>query len=278
MIPFDFSYYKPTTINEALQIYEKVSSQNKKPVYFSGGTEFITFARMNKVFADAVIDLKGIRDCLVLEEQDEQLIIGSGVSLNTIADSNIFPLLGQKVKDVADHTSRNKITIGGNINSQLIYKEGILPLLLSDAKVKIAGKEGVQIHSLNEVFNVNLQLEQEQFLVQIIVEKSYAEEPFFTLKKTKFSQVGYPIVSLAAMVKNQQIRTAFSGVCNYPFRSENIEKILNDTSFTFTDRVEKAIVLLPDTIIDDIQASAEYREFVLKNALLETLETLELKK
>ncbi|MBW8351827.1 FAD binding domain-containing protein [Bacillus sp. IITD106] len=278
MIPFDFSYYKPTTINEALQIFEKVSSQNKKAIYYSGGTEFITFARMNKIYADAVIDLKGIPDCLVLEERDDQLIIGAGVSLNTISDSNIFPLLGQKVKDIADHTSRNKITIGGNINSQLIYKEGILPLLLSDAKVKIAGKEGVQIHLLNEIFSMNLQLAQDQFLVQIIVEKSYAWQPFFSLKKTKFSQVGYPIVSLAAMVKNQQIRTAISGVCNYPFRSEKIEKILNDTSLTIADRVEQAIVLLPDTIIDDIQASAEYREFVLKNALLETLETLELKK
>ncbi|MCJ8010110.1 FAD binding domain-containing protein [Lederbergia wuyishanensis] len=278
MIPFDFDYYKPTKIEEALQIYENVKSQNKKPMYYSGGTEFITFARINKVYADAVIDLKGIPDCHALEEHDDQLIIGSAVSLNKIADSNVFPLLGRKVKDIADHTSRNKITIGGNINSQLIYKEGILPLLLSEAKVKVAGKGGVQVLPLNEMFNMNLQLEQEQFIIQILIEKSYTEYPFFTLKKTKFSQVGYPVVSIAAIIKDNQIRLAFSGVCHYPFRSERMEKVLNDPSLTLTERVEQALSGLPDTIINDIQASAEYREFVLKSALLETLETLELKK
>ena len=60
-----------------------------------------------------------------------------GGSLNKITDSKLFPLLGQTVKQIADHTSRNKITIGGNMNSELIYTESVLPLLLVDAKVKI---------------------------------------------------------------------------------------------------------------------------------------------
>ena len=114
-----------------------LSEQGKMPCYFSGGTEFITFARVNKLNADAVIDIKGIPECNVLEIQGNQLVIGAAVSLNKITDSKLFPLLGQTVKKIADHTSRNKITIGGNINSELIYRESVLPLLLSDAKVKI---------------------------------------------------------------------------------------------------------------------------------------------
>ncbi|MBS4219741.1 FAD binding domain-containing protein [Bacillus sp. FJAT-49711] len=278
MIPFDFDYYKPSTVEEALQIYETISGRNKKVVYYSGGTEFITFARTQDIYADAVIDIKGIPDCHALEHKDDQLIIGSAVTLNIVADSNIFPLLSQKVKGIADHTSRNKITIGGNINSQLIYKEGILPLLISDSKVKVAGKKEEEILPINNIFNKNFQLEQGQLLVQIYIEKSYVDLPFFTLKKTKFSKVGYPVVSLAAIVKDQRIRAAFSGVCEYPIRSEEIETLLNDSSLSETDKVELAISKLPSPIISDIHASAGYREFVFRNALLETLGALEVKK
>ena len=110
-------------------------------MFYSGGTEFITFARVNKLRADAVIDIKGIPECNVLEIHGDQLVIGAAVSLNKITDSKLFPLLGQTVKQIADHTSRNKITIGGNMNSKLIYKESVLPLLLVDAKVKITEGE-----------------------------------------------------------------------------------------------------------------------------------------
>ncbi|WP_026575247.1 FAD binding domain-containing protein [Bacillus sp. UNC438CL73TsuS30] len=274
MIPFDFEYYRPETIQEAVQTFEDIQKQGKSVLYYSGGTEFITFSRRNHLTADAVIDLKGIPECNVLEVQEEQLVIGSGVTLNHITESNLFPLLGEAVKKVADHTSRNKITIGGNLNSRLIYREGILPLLLSNAMVKLAGSEGETLIPLEEVFQQNLQISQGQFLVQILINKSYLHLQHFSLKKTKSTKVGYPVVSISAIVKDKKLRTAFSGICSYPFRSMEIENILNDSSLPVEDRVQRAVERLPSTIVHDIQASAEYREFVFKNALSETIEAL----
>lgn len=134
--------------------------------------------------ADAVIDLKGIADCNVLERQGDQLIIGSAVSLNTITNSNLFPLLGQTVKQIADHTSRNKITIGGNINSQLMYRESILPLLIADAHVKITKDKEEEIFSLKAIFNKELALSPCNFLIQLIVDAAYLDLPYVSLKKT----------------------------------------------------------------------------------------------
>ena len=93
-----------------------------------------------------------------MELHGDQLVIGAAVSLNKITDSKLFPLLGQTVKQIADHTSRNKITIGGNMNSELIYKESVLPLLLVDAKVKIAKGSEEEIVSLDAVFNKEMKL------------------------------------------------------------------------------------------------------------------------
>ncbi|MBO0961189.1 FAD binding domain-containing protein [Neobacillus sp. MM2021_6] len=275
MIPFDFEYYKPETIAEAIQTYQDLRNQGKKVIYYSGGTEFITFSRINQMAADAIIDIKGIPECHVLEQQGDQFVIGSAVSLNKITESSIFPLLGQTVKQIADHTSRNKITIGGNINSRLIYREGILPLLLSDAKVKLARSEGELVLPLTNILDKELKIGSGEFLVQILVKKGYGTLPFASLKKTKITKVSYPVVSIAALVKDQRIRTAFSGVCEYPFRSDQVEAALNETSLSMAEKINKAVSLLPAQIIDDIQASREYRTFVLKNALHEIMDSLE---
>ena len=276
MIAFDFEYHKPASITEAIETFDAIHAQGKKAFLFSGGTEFITFSRVNKISADAVIDIKGIPECNVLEIQDNELIIGAAVSLNKITQSNLFPLLGQAVKQIADHTSRNKITIGGNMNSQLIYKESLLPLLLTDAKVKIAGSTGEEIVPLEAIFNKKQS--QEEFLVQIMIDTSYLELPSISLKRTKFSKVGYPVVSLAALVKDHKIRVALSGVCNFPFRSSEIEAILNDASIEIDERVEQVLAHLPSRIVDDIQGSAAYREFVLKNILFDMMKGLKIAK
>lgn len=268
MIAFDFDYYKPNSIIEAVNTFDSIRAQGKTPFLFSGGTEFITFSRVHKISADAVIDIKGIPECHILEIQDNKLIIGAAVSLNKMTYSNLFPLLGQTVKKIADHTSRNKITIGGNINSKLIYKEGVLPLLLVDAKIKVAEASGEKIMPVDSILNKG------QFLTQIIVDTAYLDLPSISLKRTKFSKVGYPIISIAALVKDDKIRIAFSGVCTSPFRSTKIETILNDLSLNIDERIEQVIAHLPSPIVDDIDGSAAYREFVLKNSIFDTMKGL----
>ncbi|WP_186670403.1 xanthine dehydrogenase family protein subunit M [Sporosarcina sp. BP05] len=275
MIAFDFEYCKPSSAAEAVETFNMFREQGKNAMYFSGGTEIITFARVNKLRADAVIDIKGIPECNVLELSGNLLVIGAAVSLNKITDSKLFPLLGQTVKKIADHTSRNKITIGGNMKSELIYKESVLPLLLVDAKVKIAKGSEEEIASLDAVFNKKMKLNSGNVLLQIIIDTSYIDLPYMSLKRTKISKVGYPVVSVAAIVKDNRIRIAFSGVCDYPFRSAEIEMIVNDSSLPENERVEKVLAHLPSEIVDDIQASRKYRAFVLRNVLLDTLSELE---
>ncbi|MNW46707.1 Carbon monoxide dehydrogenase medium chain [compost metagenome] len=275
MIPFDFEYYQPNSVEEAIQTIHLMADGGQRYMFYNGGTEFITFARLNQIVVDAVIDIKQIPECNVLQIHEGQAVIGAAVTLNKIISSGLFPLLGEVVKRVADHTSRNKITIGGNISSQLMYREGILPLLLCDAKVKLNGRKGETVIPLNDVFQKEMKLEQDQFLVQILVEKDFLELPFVAWKKTKMTKVGYPIVSIAALVKHHFIRLAFSGVCEYPFRSTEVEALLNDPSLPVEERIHRITTYLPSPIIEDTQGSDAYREFVLKNALRETIEALE---
>lgn len=267
MIPFNFDYYKPESVEEALKLYSSEWKLGKKVVYFSGGTEVITFARGGKLTADTVIDLKGIPECSALEMQGEDLVIGAAVTLNRLVESNLFPLLRKTVRTIADHTSRNKITIGGNLMSKLGYREGILPFLLTDALAIVNGPKGTDVMSVDKL--AAAELVDGQFLTQIKVSSMNLELPFVHLKKTRSSKVGYPIVSLAALRKENRIRIAFSGLHEHPFRSAVVEGVLNDATIDDEQRVEKAIAKLPTNITDDFIASKDFRRFILEKLLTE---------
>jgi CO/xanthine dehydrogenase FAD-binding subunit len=274
MISFDFEYYKPTTIPEAIRTFQYLSSEKKTPIYYGGGTEIISMARLNYLHPRAVIDIKGIPDCHVNGYQHNNLVLGAALTLTQVSVSNPFHLLSQASSGVADRTNRNKITLGGNICGRIIYREAVLPFLLADSQVVIAGQNGLRTQPINQVFNEYLRLGSGEFLVQVITDRSYLDLPFVCVKKTQLEVIDYPLVTIAALKKENKIRVAFSGVCAFPFRSVEMELILNNKNIPLQDRVEQAILHLPAPILNDLQGSDGYRRFVLKNTLIDTLEKM----
>ncbi|MDU0200470.1 MULTISPECIES: FAD binding domain-containing protein [Paenibacillus] len=275
MISFDFEYYKPTTYDEAVSIYQNMNASGKSPLYYAGGTEIISMARMDQLRTGAVIDMKGIPECRVFQFHHNQLVIGAALTLNELAESPLFPLLADTVRDIADHTIRNKITIGGLLCGKFIYREGLLPFLLADSEVILAGPSGVRQIPIRQILNGEPRLEKGELLVQIITNANYLEMPYVTIKKTKLERIDYPIVRIAGLHTGEEIRMAFSGVSAIPFRSKKIEEILNDTSLSLEARVDIAIQWWPVPILNDILSSSAYRTFVLRNTLLDAMAALE---
>lgn len=274
MIPFDFDYYKPETIEEAVTLFKQLHSQLKKPIYYGGGTEFISMARMNNRYTEAVIDIKGIPDCNVYEIKDDNLIIGSAVTLTQIAELNLFPLLSLTVKRIADHTIQGKITLGGNLAGTIIYKEASLPLMLSDSEVIICGTNGKRNVLLNDLFDQKTKLNDGDLITQIIIDKKFLSLPYSHVKRTKNEKIDYPLLTITA-IKENKINIAFGGLCEYPFRSNLIENILNDNSISFDEKMKNIIKNLPDKILDDLGGSSEYRKFMLDTMISEILESFE---
>lgn len=275
MISFDFEYYKPSTIMEAVKTFGILSIQGKEPLYYSGGTEIISMARRGDIFTKAVIDIKGIPECNAFQLQNGNLVTGVALTLTQLEEANIFPLLGRAASKAADHTVRNKLTLGGNICGKIIFREAVLPLLLSDSQVVLVGERGVRVVQINQAFNKTLQLEKGELLVQIITDISYSYLPFVSVKKTKMEKVDYPLISIDALKKDSQVRIAFSGVCPFPFRSPKIEEDINNRQVPVEMRVNNAVSHLPAPISNNIEGSAEYREFVLKNTLTDIITELE---
>jgi CO/xanthine dehydrogenase FAD-binding subunit len=274
MIPYNFEYYQPASVYEAVNLYQTLDAQKKQPLYFSGGTEIITMGRVNHLYTGAVIDLKRIPECRIMAGRERNLILGSALSLSELYDSRVFPLLGETGAGVADRTSRNKITFGGNICGRLIFREVVLPLLLTDSDVVVAGPAGMKQAPILRLFDRNLKLQRGEFLVQSVTDQSYVRMPYLTIKKRKGSAIDYPLVTVAAIRTDTEIRVAFSGVCAFPFRSQAVEAVLNNRGAPLQERIDQAVRSLPAPILSDMKGSAPYRELVLKNTLEDIMKEL----
>lgn len=271
MIAFDFEYYKPDTLEEAISSYDRLSKDGKEPIYYGGGTEFISMARMNNIYAGAVIDIKAIPQCKVFEIRGDELIIGSALSLSEIAANNIFPLLSLTIERIADHTIQDKITLGGNLAGTIIYKEALLPLLVSNSQVLLAGKDGIRRLPIDQVFNRGLHLNKGDLIVQVIVKKEFLQLPYIHVKRTKNERIDYPLISMAALDHQGKINFALSGLCQYPFRSYDMEDILGRSDISFDEKISQIISKVPGPILDDIGGSSDFRIFMLEKILKEAL-------
>lgn len=274
MIPHNFDYYRPDTVAEAVDVFETESRAGKKAYYYGGGTEIITMARAGGVAPDAVIDIKHIPECTQLGTDGENLVLGAALTLTQIFESGVFPLLGLACARVADHSAQGKITLGGNVAGTIIYHEAVLPLLLSDCSVTIAGPSGTRDVPLMQAFCERMRLENGGLIVKFTIRRYFTKLPYVHVKKTSAEKIGYPLLTACALRMDEELRVAFSGVCAYPFRSPDIERILKNRQVPPETMADLCLQNLPAPVHDDITGKANYREFVFKETLVNLLGTL----
>lgn len=275
MIPFDFEYHRPSSAAEAVEIFMQLDAAGKNPRYYGGGTELISMARMNSLSFGAVVDIKAIPECNVLQTDNGRLMMGAALTLTRLHEANLFPLLAQAGARVADHTIQNKITLGGNLCGTIIYKETLLPLLLTDSEALSAGPSGMITRPVNDIFNQSVQLDPAEFIVQLHTAEQYLALPYIHVKKTKQDKINYPLVTICALKNGQEIRVAFSGVSDFPFRCRNMEAALNDRSQPFESRIARALEVMPVAVLNDLEGSADFRSFILTNLLTSVVGSLE---
>lgn len=270
MIPHDIAWLQPESVAQAVEAWQAETDARRTPRWFSGGTELVTGAREHTGY-DVLIDLKQIPEFCTMDASTGT--IGAGVRASTLADQNEFPLLANAAGGVGDRTVRNSITLGGNICGMLPYREAVLPLLLWDAEISIAGPGGIIREPITRRFAKRLLLEPGEFLLAVHLPDE-AREPGFYDRRTRDARVDYPLVTLCLTKSGGELRFAASGVHGYPVRSSAAEQALAGTGGT-RGRAERAAATIPDRVWEDFRASAEYRQELFVQSLARGLEEVE---
>ena len=113
-----------------------------------------------------------------------------------------------------------------------------------------------------------------ELLISAAVAREFIEAPFFHIKKTKNEKIDYPLLTTGAIIAGGYLRIAFSSLASYPFRDAAVEKILNDQRLGFEERAENTARSLDGVLLDDMNGSRGYRRFVLKNTVVNILESI----
>ncbi len=259
MIPFSFDYYLPDTWQEAVDIYHTVQAEGKNALYYGGGTEIISMARVGSIQPDAVIDIKRIAECLCLGTDGTQLVFGAALTLTTIRECGLYPLLSLAAGRIADHTVQCKLTLGGNLAGTIHYHETLLTLLLADAVLLVANAQSIRQLPVRETLDRGRRLDAGELILSVSVDKSCTAYPFAHIKKTKSEKIGYPLVSMAALDADGVLRLGASALCSYPFRFADMPM---DGGRAPEDMVRELEAGLPEAVLSDLEGSADYRRFI----------------
>ena len=116
MIPGQFEYHAPSTLDEALALLAEHGSDAR---VLAGGQSLIPLMKLRLASPAVLIDLNGVDSLSGIEEQDGQLRIGAMTRHSALERSELigsrYPLIADAAAVIADPLVRNRGTTGGSL-------------------------------------------------------------------------------------------------------------------------------------------------------------------
>jgi carbon-monoxide dehydrogenase medium subunit len=266
MIPSAFSYARPSTVGEAVEVLGEAGEDAK---VLAGGQSLIPVLRLRLAAPSLLVDLGGIADLRGVSESGDDLVIGAMTRHADILRDPLVaryaPLLAQATATVADRQVRHLGTIGGSLSHA--DPAGDLPgvSLALDATLDIAGPSGTRSVPASEFFvdYLTTALQPGDVLVAVRVPKREGWGTHYE----KFNRVAqaWALVGVAAAVRREngsiaEARVALTNMGSTPLRATAVEEALTGAAASASAVASAAALAGEGTApSSDVSASAEYR-------------------
>lgn len=117
MLPSSFEYHRPETLEEALDLLDRLGEDAK---VLAGGQSLIPLLKLRLASPDHLVDVNRIPGLDGIEESGGSLRIGALVRHNALVASDViaagFPTIAAAAPQIADPIVRNMGTIGGSLS------------------------------------------------------------------------------------------------------------------------------------------------------------------
>ena len=272
----DFTYHKPSTLQEACKLLES----EKNAAAIAGGTDILVEIKKGLRHNDNIVSLSGIKELKILEESGNQLVIGAAVTHNEIKNSKFikekFPALREAASLIGTDQVRNTATVGGNLCTGASCCDMAPVLIASNASAEIFSAKGKRIVALKDffVFHKETSIGEGEIMTKIIVPLS---EPGTGVCFKKFGLRDASAISVASasvMIKTDgnaftDSRIVVGAVAPTPRISIKASKVL--TGVKVTELLEGSSILkevgkaaAADSLpLDDIRGTADFRRDIV---------------
>jgi|SRR5436853_452986 len=269
MIPAQFDYIAPTTLDEAVALLSQHADDAK---VLAGGHSLIPAMKLRLAQPQLLVDIGRIKGLSYIREEGGQIRIGAMTTHYQIESSarlrEICPLLPEAAGQIGDVQVRNKGTIGGSLAHSDPAADWPAAALALDAEMRAVSSKGERGIKAADFF-VDLfttALEQGEILSEIRIPIPKARTGQAYLKAAQPAS-GFAVVGVAVSLvrdpagKCEAAAVGITGVASKAYRAAAVEKALAGASLD-----EKTIAAAAAHATDgidangDLYASAQYRK------------------
>src|SRR2546421_12369113 len=116
MIPVQFDYVAPATLDEAVGLLSQHQDEAK---LLAGGHSLIPAMKLRLAQPAMLVDIGRIKDLAYIREEGDQILIGAMTTHYQLESSTLLkkicPMLPECASHIGDVEVRNKGTIGGSV-------------------------------------------------------------------------------------------------------------------------------------------------------------------
>lgn len=241
MIPVQFDYEAPTSVEEALRLLADAGSVGTDVKVMGGGQSLMPVLRLRMAAPELVVDLSRTEGLTGVREDGDVLVIGAMTTHDEVSSDPLLRqhalLMSLAAKEVADPQVRHRGTIGGALVHADPAGDMPAPALALDAEMVIAGPQGRRTVPAAEFFTdlFTTAVEEGELLVEVRVPRYTGWGACYE----KFSRVAqsWSIVAVAATVRVEggtiaEARVGLTNMGSVPVRATAVEQALVGQSAT----------------------------------------------
>lgn len=267
-------YFEPRSVSEALSVLARHGAEAK---IIAGGTDVMVDIKF-KEEPGGLVNIKKIPGLNGISENGAGLRIGPLTTIREIETSALvrekLPVLWEAAHQFASLQVRNTATIGGNICRASPSGETLGPLLVLDAKAKLAFGDGEKTVPFTSFFQGpgKSSVGVDGLLIEIDIPYPPAGSKSVYLKHAVRGAMDIAMVGVAVLMtsdsgKNniQDVRIGLAAVAPTPIRATKTEALLRGKPLTAALVKESAALASTEASpINDQRSSAEYRRWIVE--------------
>jgi len=267
-------YFEPKTISDALSLLAKHGAEAK---IIAGGTDVMVDIKY-KEEPGCLVNIKKIPGLDGIRENGNSLRIGALATIRDVETSAVvrdkLPVLWDSAHQFASLQIRNTATIGGNICRASPSGETLTPLLVLEAKGKLAFADGERTEPFTAFFQGpgKCSVGSNGLLTEIEVPYPAAGSRGVYLKHAVRGAMDIAMVGVAVLItpdasKNslQDVRIGLGAVAPTPLRATKTEALLRGKPLSSALLKEAAAMAASESSpISDQRSSAEYRRWIVE--------------
>jgi aerobic carbon-monoxide dehydrogenase medium subunit len=175
MIPPQFEYYAPHTVDEAVALLRRFDGEAK---VLAGGHSLIPLMKLRVAEPHVLVDINRIPNLAYIHEEGPHLKIGATTRTNDLLDSALlrksYPIFPDAAQEIADPLVRNLGTVGGNVCHGDPGNDLPACMLALGAEMAVVGPKGPRTIPASEFYKDTFvtAVEPTEMLVEVRIPKA----------------------------------------------------------------------------------------------------------